>query len=64
MEELLKDFGNKQECKNQMVKAHLDHGYMLMEIAQFFGIHYTTVSKGIKKLLAKYDISRLYPSPR
>lgn len=39
---------SKQE-RNQIIRcAHLDHGYTLKEIADYLGIHYTTVSKILK----------------
>ena len=53
LDELLRRATNKQERNTQMVKAHLDHGYTLQEIPQFLGIHYTTVSKVIKKVTCK-----------
>ena len=32
-----------------MVRAHLDYGYTLKQIALALGIHYTTVSRAIKR---------------
>ncbi len=39
---------DKQTRNKQMYKAHIKHGYTLKEIADYLGVHYTTVSKAIK----------------
>ena len=39
---------NRQSSNKQMYKAHIKHGYTLKEIADYLGVHYTTVSKAIK----------------
>lgn len=39
---------SKQERNGLIRLAHLKHGYTLREIAQEFGLHYTTISKVIK----------------
>ena len=39
---------DKQARNKQMYKAHIKHGYTLKEIANYLGVHYTTVSKVIK----------------
>lgn len=39
---------DKQTRNRQMYKAHIKHGYTLKEIADYLGVHYTTVSKAIK----------------
>ena len=44
-------YRNKPQRNDAIVKAHLEHGYTLKEIADEIGIHYTTVSK----VLSKYD---------
>jgi DNA-binding MarR family transcriptional regulator len=31
-------------------KAHLQYGYTLKDIAEYIGLHYTTVSRVIKKI--------------
>ncbi len=36
-----------------MARVHITHGYTLKEIADHLGIHYTTVSKGIKSMGGK-----------
>jgi putative transposase len=36
--------------RNELIKrAHIDHGYTLMEVGDFLGIHYTTVSKVVNR---------------
>jgi REP element-mobilizing transposase RayT len=39
---------DKQTRDRQIYKAHIKHGYSLKEIADYLGVHYTTVSKVIK----------------
>jgi DNA-binding MarR family transcriptional regulator len=33
-----------------MYEAHLQYGYTLEDIAEYVGVHYTTVSRAIKKI--------------
>jgi len=33
-----------------MYEAHLQYGYTLKDIAEYIGVHYTTVSRVIKKI--------------
>jgi DNA-binding MarR family transcriptional regulator len=33
-----------------MYAAHLQHGYTLKDLAEYIGVHYTTVSRVIKKI--------------
>jgi hypothetical protein len=36
--------------RNELIrKAHIDHSYTLMEIGEFLGLHYTTVSKVVNR---------------
>jgi len=37
-----------------MYKVHLQYGHILKEIAEYIGIHYTRVSRAIKKIERKY----------
>jgi putative transposase len=43
-------FGSRHERNRGIVSAHLGHGYTLKEIADHLGIHYSTVSKVLKKI--------------
>jgi hypothetical protein len=43
--------GQNQKSKDQvMYEAHLQYGYTLKEIAEYIGVHYSTVSRAIKKI--------------
>jgi len=43
-----------KKSKEQVIyEAHLQHGYTLKEIAEYIGVHYTTVSRAIKKIERK-----------
>ena len=43
--------GKDQKSKNHaMYEAHLQYGYTLKEIAEYIGVHYSTVSRAIKKV--------------
>jgi len=46
----LKDKKSKDQV---MYKAHLQYGYTLKDIAEYIGVHYTTVSRAIKKIEGK-----------
>jgi len=40
-----------KKSKNQAIyKAHQQYGYTLKDIAEYIGVHYTTVSKVIKRI--------------
>jgi putative transposase len=42
--------GKDKKSKDQvMYEAHLQYGYTLKDIAEYIGVHYTTVSRAIKK---------------
>ncbi len=43
----------KQKRDNQIYKAIMHHGYSLKEIADYLGVHYTTVSKALKGMELK-----------
>jgi len=36
-----------------MYEAHLQYGFTLEDIAEYVGVHYTTVSRAIKKVEEK-----------
>jgi putative transposase len=48
---LFKNIDNKTRMeRNELIrKAHIDHSYTLMEIGEFLGLHYTTVSKVVNR---------------
>ena len=49
--------GKDQKSKNQVrFEAHLQYGYTLKEIAEYIGLHYTAVSRAIKKLRGKIKV--------
>ncbi|MGA7827573.1 MAG: hypothetical protein WCA04_07940, partial [Geobacteraceae bacterium] len=52
--------GDRQQRNNQVVQAHITHGYILKEIADCLGIKYTTVSKivaGARKKVIFQDLT-------
>ncbi len=48
---LFKNVDNKTRLeRNELIrKAHIEHSYTLMEIGEFLGLHYTTVSKVVNR---------------
>jgi DNA-directed RNA polymerase specialized sigma54-like protein len=43
--------GKAQKSKDQVIyEVHLQYGYTLKEIAEYIGVHYSTVSRAIKKI--------------
>ncbi len=43
-----------QKSKDQaMYEVHLQYDYTLKDIAEYVGVHYTTVSRAIKKIEGK-----------
>ncbi len=48
---LFKNIENKSRVeRNSLIrKAHIDHSYTLMEIGEYLGLHYTTVSKVVNR---------------
>lgn len=53
LDELFMAYGTKAERDRRVAEAHVTHGYLLKEIAEHLGIHYTTVSKIIKGTMDK-----------
>ena len=43
-------FKNKKSKDQAIYKAHLQYGYTLKDIAEYIGVHYTTVSRVIKRI--------------
>jgi diketogulonate reductase-like aldo/keto reductase len=60
LNEIFKCKDNKSK-DNAMYEAHLQYGYTLKDTAEYIGVHYTTVSRAIKKSKGnmKSDIARL-----
>ncbi|MEN8135642.1 MAG: transposase [Thermodesulfobacteriota bacterium] len=48
--DLFGTINDKQDRNKKIAIAHLEHGYTLIEISVALGIHYTTVSKVVKRL--------------
>jgi len=47
----LKDiFKDKESKAHAMYEAHQQYGYTLKDIAEYIGVHYTTLSKVIKRI--------------
>ncbi|GAF67530.1 unnamed protein product [marine sediment metagenome] len=49
LNEILK-YKDKKSKNQAMYEAHQQYGYTLKDIAEYIGVHYTTVSKVIKKI--------------
>jgi len=47
--QIFSDTQRKGERDRRSYTAHVDHGYTLKGIADYLGIHYSTVSKALKK---------------
>ncbi len=45
--------GGKKGRNYGIYDAHIKYGYSLKEIADYLGLHYTTVSKAIKEMVYK-----------
>jgi DNA-binding MarR family transcriptional regulator len=41
---------DKKSKDQVMYEAHLQYGYTLKDIAEYIGLHYTTVSRAIKRI--------------
>ncbi len=46
---------DKKSKDQVMYEAHLQCGYTLKDIAEYIGVHYTTVSRTIKKIEREYE---------
>lgn len=44
------NYQNKNQRDHAIYIAHLQHAYTLKEIAEYLGIHYTTVSRAVKRV--------------
>ena len=47
------NYQNKNQRDHVMCIAHLQYAYTLKEIAEYLGIHYTTVSRAVKRIEEK-----------
>ncbi|MBA7483309.1 hypothetical protein ES707_18822 [subsurface metagenome] len=46
---------DKKPKDQAMYKVYLQYGYTLKDIAEYIGVHYTTVSRVIKKIEKEYE---------
>ena len=51
LENIFINIQGKRERNTLIRKAHLDYGYILSEIGNHLGLHYTTISNIVKKRL-------------
>ena len=49
LKEILK-YQDKKSKDQAIYEAHLQYGYILKDIAEYIGVHYTTVSRAIKRI--------------
>ena len=43
-------YKDKKSKDQAMYEAYLQYGYTLKDIAEYIGVHYTTVSRAIKRI--------------
>jgi len=50
--EIFKDKKRGRERRNEemIYRAYVDHGYRMGEIAEYLGVHYTSISRAIKRV--------------
>jgi len=48
-------YKDKKAKEKAMYEAHLQYSYTLKDIAKYIYIHYTTVSRAIKKIEREYE---------
>jgi len=53
LEEIFAACLTKYIRNERIYEAHVKHGYSLMEISDFLGIHYSTISKIVRKMVPK-----------
>lgn len=53
LNEIFREIRKKEERDRQIHIAHIEYGYTLKEIADYLGIHYSTVSKALKRFIEK-----------
>jgi hypothetical protein len=54
LEDILKHKGKKITDK-AVHEAHILYGYTLKDIAKYFDVHYTTISRAVKKVEEKHE---------
>jgi len=54
LNEILK-YKDKKSKDQKRYKAYLQYGYTLKDVAEYTGIHYTIVSRVIKKIEREYE---------
>jgi len=47
-------FKDKESKDKAMYEAHLQYGYILKDIAEYIGVHYTILSRAVKKIERAY----------
>ena len=55
LSEIFSQIKNKKERNEKIYAACIEYGYTLKEIADYLGIHYSTVSKAIKNEIKKQE---------
>jgi len=53
LDEIFKHKDNKKSEDEAMYKSYVQYGYTLKDIAEYIGVHYTTVSRAIKRIEEK-----------
>jgi DNA-binding MarR family transcriptional regulator len=48
--DIILKYKDKKSKDQKMYKAYLQYGYTLKDIAEYIGVHYTIVSRVIKKI--------------
>ena len=48
-------FKDKKSKEKAMYETHHQYGYTLKDIAEYIGIHYTTVSRANRKIEREYE---------
>ena len=48
-------YKDKKLKDKEMYEAQLQYSYITKDIAEYIGIHYTTVSRAIKKIEREYE---------
>ncbi len=50
LKEIFGETGSRAERNRRIQTAHMQHGYTLKELGDYLGLHYSTVSKALKKI--------------